>query len=91
MPSNEDSVRKPLVGGGHPSPCLMERRRVCKHGKLVKRKLAKILLGSCQKPELERTIPEPSVCEVRMSTTFYKSSQEPFATLPDVCIYKIQV
>ena len=44
-PSNEDGVLKPLVGGGHPSPCLMDRMRVCKHGKLVKRKLAKILLG----------------------------------------------
>lgn len=43
--SNEDGVRKLSVGGGHPLPCLMERMRVCKHGKLVKRKLAKITLG----------------------------------------------
>lgn len=42
-PSNEDGIRKPSVGSGHPSPCLLERMRVCKHGKLVKRKLAKIL------------------------------------------------
>lgn len=42
-PSNEDGVRKPSAGGGHPSPCLLQRMRVCKHGKLVKRKLAKIL------------------------------------------------